>query len=137
VIDGEDFDDFSGFLCAMGEAVNGPRGYFGADLQSFDDCLFGGFGLEAPCRIRWRNAARSRERLGPAALVAELETSITWIDEQDDPEDLAPGRAACLEGIELAKRGDATLLDHIVGYIESARKRAHWMPAPGIVVVLE
>jgi hypothetical protein len=67
VIDGEDFDDLPGFLCAMGEAVNGPGGYFGRALRS----------------------------------------------------------------------GDATLLDHIVGYIDSARKRGHWMPAPGIVVVLE
>lgn len=38
--------------------------YFGTSLQSFDDCLFGGFGLQNPCRIIWENIEYSRENLG-------------------------------------------------------------------------
>ena len=48
IIDGSIIDNRLGFYCAVGEAVNGPGGYFGKSMQSFDDCLFAGFGLEYP-----------------------------------------------------------------------------------------
>lgn len=37
-------------------------------LQSFDDCLFGGFGLEAPCEIIWINSDFSRDYLNDKML---------------------------------------------------------------------
>lgn len=59
VLDGSVVDSELGFYCAFGEAVNGPGGYFGANLQAFDDCLFGGFGLDAPYTIVWKNSSAS------------------------------------------------------------------------------
>lgn len=78
VLDGAHFDDLLGFFCAMGEAVNGPGGYFGLSKMSFDDCLFGGFGLTGPCTLRWRNADRSR-RLLTRKLFDELVGMITSV----------------------------------------------------------
>jgi len=70
-LDGSDIEDLTTFLCAIGEAINGPGGYFGACFQSFDDCLFGGFGLEAPCTFVWNHSSLSRQRLDAERLDAE------------------------------------------------------------------
>src|SRR6266496_2594806 len=43
-IDGERIQDTDGFYTMVGEAVNGPGGYFGRGLDSLNDCLRGGFG---------------------------------------------------------------------------------------------
>lgn len=47
------------FLIAIGEAINGPFGYYGAGLDDFDDCLCGGFGLIPPFILEWRNFDKS------------------------------------------------------------------------------
>ena len=70
VVDGARMRDLRGVCAEFAAAVAAPRGYFGFDLQSFDDCLFGGFGLEAPCIIHWKNAAASRGALDGRALAA-------------------------------------------------------------------
>lgn len=41
------------FFCALGEAINGPGGYFGF----LEDCLCGGFGAIPPFTINLKNAA--------------------------------------------------------------------------------
>jgi Barstar (barnase inhibitor) len=46
----------AGFFCALGEAVNGPGGYFGADADGLADCFAGGFGARPPFTLRWRVA---------------------------------------------------------------------------------
>jgi RNAse (barnase) inhibitor barstar len=122
-IDGNDFDDLTGFFCAIGEAVNGPGGYFGATLQGFDDCLFGGFGLEAPCTITWLHSKRSRATLGPRALARQCAESIAAIDTDPDAQAFAAGRAALVEMLALAERGERTLFDEIVTLIESVPDR--------------
>lgn len=48
---------------ALGEAVNGPGGYFGGCLAALDDCLRGTFGYTAPATLLWRDAATAREHL--------------------------------------------------------------------------
>ncbi|SFE86914.1 Barstar (barnase inhibitor) [Paenibacillus algorifonticola] len=40
-------DDIT-FYCALGEAINGPGGYYGFTLTSLEDCFCGGFGAVAP-----------------------------------------------------------------------------------------
>lgn len=65
---GELIVDQRSFYCAFGEAVNGPGGYFGSWFHGFDDCLFGGFGLEFPYTVVWRNSEFSKERLDAQAL---------------------------------------------------------------------
>ncbi|WP_420872016.1 barstar family protein [Cohnella rhizosphaerae] len=48
--------DSSSFFCALGEAINGPGGYFGFDLLSLEDCLCGGFGVMPPFTLNILNA---------------------------------------------------------------------------------
>lgn len=44
VIPGAEVTGLERFWQVMGEAVNGPDGYFGRNLDAFADCLGGGFG---------------------------------------------------------------------------------------------
>jgi hypothetical protein len=64
-LDGSFVTDLPGFHCALGEAVNGPGGFFGADLDSLDHCLRGGYGATAPFRLVWHDAAVARAHLIP------------------------------------------------------------------------
>lgn len=44
-IDGAAVSDFPALLCSLGEAINGPGGYFGLSLEALVDCLGRGFGV--------------------------------------------------------------------------------------------
>lgn len=70
VLPGACITDLTSFLCAVGEAVNGPGGYFGSSLTAFEDCLAGGFGASLPSIFRWRDAHLSRQELGHEPLAA-------------------------------------------------------------------
>jgi RNAse (barnase) inhibitor barstar len=63
VLDGRHITDEPGLYLALGEAVNGPGGYFGGCLDALHDCLGGAFGYTAPATLLWRNAATAREHL--------------------------------------------------------------------------
>ncbi|MEU0136211.1 barstar family protein [Streptomyces sp. NPDC006296] len=79
VIDGSGITGLDGFWAAMGEAVNGPGGYFGRNLDSFADCLRGGFGTPADGSfvIEWRDHARSARALGHEETARRLEGLLT------------------------------------------------------------
>ncbi|MEH0841254.1 barstar family protein [Micromonospora sp. CPCC 205711] len=62
-LDGRFVTDIEGFYCAIGEAINGPGGYFGWNLDALDDCLRGRFGARAPFRLVWHDSAVARQRL--------------------------------------------------------------------------
>jgi len=62
-LDGRYITDAPGLYLALGEAVNGPGGYFGGCLDALDDCLGGSFGYTAPATLLWRDAATAREHL--------------------------------------------------------------------------
>ncbi|MEU0206036.1 barstar family protein [Streptomyces canus] len=62
-LDGRHITDEPGLYLALGEAVNGPGGYFGGCLAALDDCLGGTFGYTAPATLLWREAAIAREHL--------------------------------------------------------------------------
>ncbi|MGH3863420.1 barstar family protein [Actinokineospora sp.] len=62
-LDGRFVTDIEGFYCAIGEAINGPGGYFGWNLDALDDCLGGKFGAQAPFRLVWHDSAVAREHL--------------------------------------------------------------------------
>ncbi|MEU8522480.1 barstar family protein [Streptomyces sp. NBC_01216] len=62
-LDGRYVTDEPGLYLALGEAVNGPGGYFGGCLNALDDCLGGTFGCTAPATLLWRDAAIAREHL--------------------------------------------------------------------------
>jgi RNAse (barnase) inhibitor barstar len=48
---GSRVEDSLSFYCALGEAINGPGGYFGRGLDSLADCLSGGFGVTPPLTL--------------------------------------------------------------------------------------
>lgn len=63
-LDGSHITDAPGFFCALGEAVNGPAGYFGWGLDALDDCLRGRWGATLPFTLVWHDAAVARACLG-------------------------------------------------------------------------
>ncbi|MFE6826235.1 barstar family protein [Streptomyces sp. NPDC057690] len=65
-LDGRYITDEPALYLALGEAVNGPGGYFGGCLAALDDCLRGTFGYTAPATLLWRDAATAREHLSHA-----------------------------------------------------------------------
>jgi hypothetical protein len=64
-LDGSFATDLCGCYCALGEAVNGPGGYFGDDLDALDDALRHGHGATTPFRLVWHDAAVARAHLVP------------------------------------------------------------------------
>ncbi|THA79106.1 barnase inhibitor [Streptomyces sp. A0642] len=66
VIDGSRVTGLERFWDVIGEAVNGPGGYFGRNLDAFADCLSGGMGTpdDGDFVIEWRDHALSARALG-------------------------------------------------------------------------
>ncbi|MFG2973743.1 barstar family protein [Streptomyces sp. NPDC048331] len=62
-LDGRHIVDRDSFFCAIGEAINGPGGYFGWNLDALDDCLGGRWGATAPFTLYWDSSAAARNRL--------------------------------------------------------------------------
>ncbi|MGA5559603.1 barstar family protein [Streptomyces platensis] len=62
-LDSRQVSDIDSFFCALGEAVNGPGGYFGWNLDALNDCLRGGWGAATPFTLHWRSSAEARARL--------------------------------------------------------------------------
>ncbi|WP_035796644.1 barstar family protein [Kitasatospora mediocidica] len=79
VLDGTQVRTLEDFWRVIGEAVNGPGGYFGRNLDAFADCLSGGFGQpdDGDYVIEWRDHAISREHLGYPETVRQLELRLT------------------------------------------------------------
>ncbi|MET7717084.1 barstar family protein [Streptomyces sp. NPDC005407] len=62
-LDGVQISTKSGFYCALGEAVNGPGGYFGSNLDALADCISSSCGEGAPVKMVWRNFQASQNSL--------------------------------------------------------------------------
>jgi hypothetical protein len=62
-LDGRHVTDLPGFYCAVGEAVNGPGGYFGWNWHALRDCLSGGFGAATPFTLVWHDSDVARRHL--------------------------------------------------------------------------
>ncbi|SBT43585.1 barstar family protein [Micromonospora auratinigra] len=62
-LDGRFVTDIDGFYCAIGEAINGPGGYFGGNLDALDDGLRGRSGAATPFRLVWHDSTVAREHL--------------------------------------------------------------------------
>ncbi|KMO94847.1 barstar family protein [Streptomyces roseus] len=75
VLDGSRISTLDDFRAGVGEAVNGPGGYFGRNPDSFADCLRGGFGTpyEDGFVIEWRDHGPSRHALGHPETARHLE----------------------------------------------------------------
>lgn len=62
-LDGSHMVDRDSFYCALGEAVNGPGGYFGWNLDALADCLRGNFGATSPFTLIWHDSELARAHL--------------------------------------------------------------------------
>ncbi|MEV0025776.1 barstar family protein [Streptomyces atroolivaceus] len=112
VIDGSGVTGLDSFWDAIGEAVNGPGGYFGRSLDAFADCLGGGFGTpeDGSFVIEWRDHAHSARALGHEESAHRLERLLPRVHPSNRERvgrELAEARAG---------RGP-TLFDQLVGII--------------------
>ncbi|MEU0561223.1 barstar family protein [Dactylosporangium sp. NPDC006015] len=80
LLDGTHVTDIEGLYCALGEAVNGPGGYFGWNLNALDDCLRGGWGARAPFTLVWQHAGVARRHL-VAGFDRHLRLTATTMDD--------------------------------------------------------
>jgi RNAse (barnase) inhibitor barstar len=74
VIDGAEVTDLESFWTVIGEAVNGPGGYFGRNLDALADCLGGGMGTpdDGDFVVEWHDHELSRRALGREETVRQL-----------------------------------------------------------------
>lgn len=108
-IDGRRTRTLEDFFAVVGEAVTGSNGYFGRNLDSFSDCLIGGYGTpeDGNFRFVWRSSATSRASLGYAETIRQLRTMIRNCHPDN--------RAAMRNDLERAMRGEGpTVFDWIV-----------------------
>lgn len=88
-LDGRNVTNVEGFYCAVGEAVNGPGGYFGWNGNALHDCLTGGWGARRPFRLVWHDAAVARTHLTaifesqPSTPLTEFEQILHWLAEDE------------------------------------------------------
>ena len=112
-IDGRQIRSLEDFFSVVGEAVTGPGGYFGRNLDAFADCLTGGYGTPADGEFRfiWQHSSESRSALGYSETVRQLEIRF----EQCHPDNKARVRRELDRAI--AAEGP-TAFDWLVGIFE-------------------
>ncbi|WP_433288172.1 barstar family protein [Micromonospora sp. CA-244673] len=73
-IDGRRVQTLEDFWRVIGEAVNGPGGYFGRNLDALHDCLHGGMGApeDDDYVFEWRHHEASRRNLGYTETARQL-----------------------------------------------------------------
>ncbi|SEE31181.1 Barstar (barnase inhibitor) [Streptomyces misionensis] len=79
VLDGRQIRTLEDFWRVIGEAINGPGGYFGRNLDAFADCLSGGFGApdDREYVVEWRDHQVSRQHLGCPETARQLEIRLS------------------------------------------------------------
>ena len=119
-IDGRLVKDIPSLCETFERAVGGVPGTWGHTLFAFDDHLFGGYGLVAPCEIVWEHHEVSKRNLDANAL-------IRWCDDKEEhsPQDEDPEVRAWLADTRAkAAAGVRTLFDVIVEGIRSVSSRS-------------
>lgn len=83
VIHGAEVTGLERFWQLIGEAVNGPDGYFGRNLDAFADCLSGGYGTpdDRDFVIEWHDHALSRRALGHQETARQLRLRLARVPE--------------------------------------------------------
>lgn len=112
VIDGAAFSTLEEFFSEI-ERVLIPGAFWGRNLDAFNDILRGGFGTpDGGFFIHWRNADLSRERLGPAESILQIQRRL---------KNCHPSNRQQVEReLEQAHRGEgATMFDLLVEIIRN------------------
>jgi hypothetical protein len=110
VIDGAAITDHPAFLCALGEAINGPGGYFGGSgAASLQDCLFGSFGVTLPFALRILDASACRKALDGAALARWARERLAAGDFLDND-----GERYLIDAERRGRQGSRSLLDELL-----------------------
>jgi RNAse (barnase) inhibitor barstar len=125
VLNGKNITDLESLYSEFGRAVNAPDGYFGKSFDSFDDCLFGGFGLESPCKIIWEESDYSKHEMDSKAL-EEYCNSVIKNSPFLHKEGFEEGKEWAYSTLRAAQSGDKTLFDEVVETIQSVPERANW-----------
>lgn len=73
VIHGDTVRSDAGFFCALGEAINGPGGYFGSTLDGLEDCLAGSDLRTSPLRLTWTGFEGAAQRMEPTVASTAVE----------------------------------------------------------------
>lgn len=123
--------DLTSFLEEFAKSINAKNNYFGHDLMQFDDCLFGNFGLETPCKIIWENSSYSKNYLSSKMLEEYYtEQKILWqegiIKEIEMKQDTSFSEDMIMmfdDKIEAAKSGELNMFQEIIEIIESVNER--------------
>lgn len=105
-IDGSHINDLPGFLCALGEAINGPGGYFGLSMVALEDCLFGAFGVTLPFVLRIENHDACQGSMNAVALMMWARDKIAAGDFPDEE-----GKHWLVSAELDGRQGNRTLLD--------------------------
>ncbi|SHF92587.1 barstar family protein [Streptoalloteichus hindustanus] len=77
-LDGSHIVDEDSFYCALGEAVNGPGGYFGWNLDALDDCLRGRWGATKPFTLHWNHSDIARTHLAEESVTISGATTVLF-----------------------------------------------------------
>ncbi|MEU6548511.1 barstar family protein [Streptomyces sp. NPDC046859] len=75
-VDGRHIVDRDTFYCAIGEAINGPGGYFGWNLDALDDRLRGGWGATTPFSLHWDFSDEARTQLAKRVPAGDRELAL-------------------------------------------------------------
>ncbi|MBF0313256.1 MAG: barstar family protein [Oligoflexia bacterium] len=121
ILNGKKIKNLNEFFQEFSKMINSESSYFGKDMDSFDDCFFGGYGITIPCVIIWKNSAVSKKNLGYEALVK-------WCQEQLDKSNYLDenGLNYLMQQRENAKNNfGVTLFDEIVSRILSVKSRSN------------
>ncbi|WP_066772982.1 barstar family protein [Croceicoccus mobilis] len=110
ILDGSKVTSLDAFYDAISDTLI-PGAYWGRNLVAFNDILRGGFGTpEGGFILRWANSGASRERLGYAETVKQLEKRL----EQCHPSNRQHVRA----DLSRAKQGEGpTVFDWLLEII--------------------
>jgi RNAse (barnase) inhibitor barstar len=98
VLHGTGIHTLEDFWREIGDAVNGPGGYFGTNLDAFADCLRGGHGTPdgGDFTLEWRDHQISRHSLGYPETIRQLEQRLARAHPSNKPAvdaELADARA--------------------------------------------
>ncbi len=105
ILNGALIQDYPSLFLALGEAVNGPCGYLGKNLDAVADCIGDPHGVNIPFELRWDSYEQCRKRLVDAWARESLWSNIWAGDIVKNTENLADCLVEVLQdgGVEVIR----------------------------------